>query len=111
MDITENKPDATIVAPTEEVATEKIEQPTESPTIETEKAEEPVAIAEKAEVNTAEAAEAKDAIAEETTTEEDAEEKLFSEGGINVSLLKQKTWRMWETVTERIGQCPGSPGN
>lgn len=69
-------------------------------------------------VETVEAAEAKDAAdaaAEEATSEEAKEEKLFVDGGINISLLKQKTWRMWETVSEtvneRIGQCPGSPGN
>jgi len=69
-------------------------------------------------VETVEAAEAKDAAdaaAEGAASEEAKEEKLFVDGGINVSLLKQKTWRMWETVSEtvneRIGQCPGSPGN
>ncbi|KAL7460813.1 hypothetical protein ACHAXS_001253 [Conticribra weissflogii] len=124
--IVETKTEEIIEAPKEEVVASaeapNVEAPTEVPS--------PVPAAISAEVpaveestepatataaaETIEAAEAKDAAAaafEETPSEE----KLFVDGGINMPLLKQKTWRMWETVSEtvneRIGQCPGSPGN
>ena len=99
------------------VTTEKIEEATEVPAAETKQVEESATVPEpdKAEEPMEEVKVTSDAAeATESASETVDEEKIFSEGGYP-ALLKHKTWRMWEsvseTVTSTIGRCPGSPGN